>query len=235
LPGTGDPLHLGLGELLEVVSAIEGTVSHEIGRAIGGVELRNVVADDLAERFAIATIATERLHQHRNTGLVLHDQLQHDLIEVRAMIPTIAVGDVHDLLVRGLSAVIAAIDMETRRIEVGERGRQPQPLGRRGGNEAVECCQPSIVQCIEGAPEGVIIEMTGLNAWRNETRDRLMLEKMGDEVERLVDKAQTVEHHGLDRMAGGHNPHFRVLLGGFVNDFSDAEFFKHACDKTKVI
>jgi hypothetical protein len=35
------------------------------------------------------------------------------LVEVRAMIPTIAVGDVHDLFVRSLIAVIPAIDMET--------------------------------------------------------------------------------------------------------------------------
>ena len=62
-----------------------------------------------------------------------------------------------------------------------------------------------------------------------------MLEKMGDEVELLVNKAQTVEHHGFDRMAGGHNPHFRVLLGGSINDFRDAEFFKHARDQTQVI
>jgi len=36
-------------------------------------------------------------------------------------------------------------------------------------------------------------------------------------------------------MTGGHNPHFWVLLGGSINDFSDAEFFKHARDKAKVI
>ena len=149
------------------------------------------------------------------------------------MIPTIAMGDVHDLFVRSLSAVIAAIDMETRRIEMGERGRQPQTRGRRGGNEAVECRHPIVVEGIEGAPEGVIIEMAGLNAWGNEARDRLILEKMGDEVELLVDKAQTVEHHGFDRMAGGHNPHFRVLLGGLINDLRDAEFFKHARDKAQ--
>src|ERR1700757_639839 len=54
-------------------------------------------------------------------------------------------------------------------------------------------------------------------------------------VELLVDKTQTVEHHGFDRMAGGHNTHFRVLLGGPINDFRDAEFFKHARDQTQMI
>jgi len=58
---------------------------------------------------------------------------------------------------------------------------------------------------------------------------------MGDEVELLVEKTQAVEHHGFDRMAGGHNPHSRVLLGGSINDFRDAEFFKHARDQTQVI
>src|SRR5262249_59595659 len=100
--------------------------------------------------------------------------------------------------------------METRRIEMAERGRQPQTRGRRGGNEAVECRHPKVVEGIEGAPEGVIIEMAGLNAWGNEPRDRLVLEKMGDEVELVVEKAQTVEHHGLDRMGGGPKPPFPV-------------------------
>ena len=78
------------------------------------------------------TIATERLHQHRDTGLVLHHQLQHHLVEVRPMIPTIALGDVHDLFVRSLSAVITAIDMKARAYRDGvKRGRQAQTLWPR--------------------------------------------------------------------------------------------------------
>src|SRR5262249_21007401 len=99
---------------------------------------------------------------------------------------------------RRLSAVIPAIDMETRRIEMAKRGRQPQAPGRRGGNEAGEGRHPRLVQCIERAPERVIMEMAGLNAWSNEARDRLMLEKMGDEVALLVDKTEPVEHHSFE-------------------------------------
>jgi hypothetical protein len=77
--------------------------------------------------------------------------------------------------------------------------------------------------------------MAGLNAWGNEARDRLILEKMGHEVELLVDKAETIKHHGFDRMASGHNPHFWVLLRRLVDDLGDPEFFKHACDKAPVI
>ena len=99
----------------------------------------------------------------------------------------------------------------------------------------MECGQPRLVQRIEGAPEGGIIEMTGLHAGGNEARERLVLEKMGHEGELLVEKAQTVEHHGFDRMTGGHNPHFRVLLRRLINDLRNAELFKHSRDQTQVI
>ena len=151
------------------------------------------------------------------------------------MVPTIAMGDVHDLFVRRLRAIIPAIDMKTRRIEMAEHARQPQTRSRRSGNEAVEFRHSKVVKCIQGAPERVIIEMVRLNAWGNEARERLILEKMGDEVELLVEKAQAIEHHGFDRMPGGHNSHFWVLLGGSINDFSDAEFFKHPRDQAQVI
>jgi hypothetical protein len=58
---------------------------------------------------------------------------------------------------------------------------------------------------------------------------------MRHKVELLVDEAQAVEDHGFDGMACGHQTHFRVLLGGFINDFGDTEFFKHARNKAKVI
>jgi len=44
-------------------------------------------------------------------------------------------------------------------------------------------------------------------------RARLILQKMEDEGGLLVEKAQAMEPHGFDRMPGGHNPHFRGLLG----------------------
>jgi hypothetical protein len=36
-------------------------------------------------------------------------------------------------------------------------------------------------------------------------------------------------------MAGGHKPHFRVLLGGAINAFREAQFFKHPRDQIQVI
>jgi hypothetical protein len=76
---------------------------------------------------------------------------------------------------------------------------------------------------------------TILNAWGNETRERLILEKMGHEIELLVDEAQAVQDHDFDRMTYGYQTHFRILLGSLINDLGDAEFFEHTCDKAKVI
>src|SRR5215510_9066248 len=103
------------------------------------------------------------------------------------------------------------------------------------GMSAIEFGHANGVQRIESAPERVIVEMTHLNAWGHEARDGLIVEKMGHEVERLMEKAEAVEHHGFDRMAGGHNPHFRVLLRRLIHNLRDAEFFKHASDQTQVI
>ena len=231
----GDPLKAGIGQLVQMLGAREGPVGHKIGRAGRGVARRHVVADNLAARFAIAPIAPQGLQQQRDTGLVLYDSCQHPLVEVRAMIPTLAVGDVHALFVRSLIAVIPAIDMETRRIEMAARGPQPQTRGRRGGTEAVECRHAKVVEGIEGTPEGVSIAMAGLNAGGNEARERRMLEKMRNKGELLVDKAQPVEDHGFAGMAGGHHPHFRVLLRRLSNNLRDAEFFKHPRDQAQVI
>ena len=102
---TGYPLDLGLGKLLEVVGVLEGTIRHERGRIIRNLSLANRVLHNLAELVRITAIATERLQEHGNARLVCNNQRQHDLIEVRAMIATRALGDVHNLSLGLLVAV----------------------------------------------------------------------------------------------------------------------------------
>ena len=218
-----------------MVGALEGTVGHQRGSPIGGVELRHVGTNDVATHGAIMPLATPGLQQPRDTSLGLHAQLHHDVVEGGAMSPTRAGRDVHALFLRRLSAVIPAIARETRRIEMAARGRQPQAPGRRGGNEAGECRPPRRGQRIERAPERVIMEMAGLHAWGNEARERRSLAKMGDEVARVVEKTAPVEHQSCDGMASRHNAHGRVLLRRLVDDRGDAEFVTHACDQAQVI
>jgi hypothetical protein len=106
-----------MGERLEVGFTIEGAISDEIGGAIGGVPWGDVFTDDMADRFPITTIPTQRFYQDRNTSWVRDDPLEHHVVEVGSMIPAIPPREVHDLFCRLLAAVIVAIDREAGAIK----------------------------------------------------------------------------------------------------------------------
>ena len=132
----------------------------------------------LAEVVRVTTIAIEGLHQHGNTAWC--STIKSSITWLRSgRWSHVAAGDVNDMLPRLLITVIAAIDMEARTVEMGERGCQAQTLGRRGGNEAVEFGHANGVRRIESSPERVIVEMARLNAGGNEARERLLWKKWG--------------------------------------------------------
>jgi len=226
---------VGFGKLLEVGVTLEGTIRHQIRGAIGRVQLRNMLTDDVAKRFPITAIATERLHQHGNARLVLDNQLQHDLVEVRAMIATITFRDVHDVLRGRLITVIAPINMKARTVEVRIARTQSQPLCGSRCNEAVEFGDSISVERIQGTTKGVIVELFGGNAGRNEAGGGLILEEPGDKIEGLIDKPQAIEHHRFDSLTYREVPHFWVLVGGLIEDVANAEFIEHASDKAEVV
>jgi hypothetical protein len=91
------------------------------------------------------------------------------------------------------------------------------------------------VERIPGPSERVIVERARWPARGDEARARLVLKKMGDEVELRVDEAQAMKDHGLDRMADGPYTHGRILLGSLSKDLGDAELCKHARDQAQVI
>src|SRR5215475_9830205 len=62
-----------------------------------------------------------------------------------------------------------------------------------------------------------------------------MRAKMGHAVPLWVEQAETVEHHGFDRLAGGHNPPCWGWLRRLVDDLGDPECFNHAGDQAQVI
>src|SRR5687768_6315963 len=68
------------------VCAIEGTIGHPRGGAVGEGSRRNRLLDDRADRVGITAVAAERLHQEGDTRVVFHAQLHHHLVEVRPMI-----------------------------------------------------------------------------------------------------------------------------------------------------
>jgi hypothetical protein len=231
----GQPRALSRGELVEGVGGIEGTISDQRGRTLRGLSRGHRVLDPLAARVRLTAIATQRLPQDRNAGVVLDHQLQHHVGEVRPMIPAVASGDVHDLRIGLFLTVITAVDVKAGAIEVGT-GRGPsQTLGRRGGQETVACRDPVVIEGIQGTTEGIIMELCRGDAGRHESRGGLMLQAPGDAVERLVDQPQAIEHHRFDGFPDGEVSHFRVLLRRFVYDVAYTKFVKHARDEAKVI
>jgi hypothetical protein len=154
---------VGRGKRLEVVCTIEGTIGPQTCRAIGGLQLVNRRADDLANVFGLTALATEGLHQYRATGLMLHHQRSHPLLAIRPMLTAVAAGDLDDVLARVFLAVLATIARETGRIARGQAWRQAQPLRGGGGHETVACRHPSGIEGLEGASQGLIVEMLGVN------------------------------------------------------------------------
>jgi hypothetical protein len=194
-----------------------------------------MVGDDSAEVLRVTTLPTAGLHQHGNPGVVFDNQVQHHLIAVGALIATVAAGNMDDRLLRLLVTVVAAIDMNTGAIEMGQAGRKPQTCGSGRGKEAVEFRHPVIVKRIPRTAERVIIAMVRLNTRGDASRERLVLKKMRHQGKPLVDKAQAIQDHGFDGMACSDNPHCRVVLRCLINNLSDTKCFKHACDEPQVI
>jgi hypothetical protein len=232
---TGNPLHRGFGALLEVVFTREGTIGDKIGGTISRLSLRQIRLDDRPKLFHITAMATEGLHQDRKASLMLANELQHPLMQVRPMLSAVAAGAVHHRRLGLLLTVIAAVDVTARAIERHNGRGSSQAFRRGGGNEAVECRHPIVIEGVQGTTESLIIELGGDHAGRHEAGGGLMLEEPGDEGERVLDKSQAIEPHGFDRFPDGEVAHFRVLLGRFVNDIAHAKFVKHARDEAEVI
>jgi len=232
---TGAPRSTRLGELGQGLCARERPGGAQARRARGARQLGPMGGDELAEGVRVTTLALEGLQQPGQPGLVGNHQGQPPVVEGRALLPTGATGEGQARLPRLLITVRAAIDMEARTVERSAPGGQAPTRGRRGGNEAGECGHANGVQRRESAPECVIVEMARLHAWGKAARARLMLETMGHEIARVMEKAEAVEPQGFARMTGGHKPPCRGLRGGSLHDCSDATCCKHGCDQTHVL
>jgi hypothetical protein len=122
----GDPRDPRRTEFLEVLFAIEGAICDEVGRAIGRLEWRDVLGDDLTKVLSVAPMATEGFHAEGHPGLVHYHEVQHHLVEVRAIIEAVATRAVNHLCLRFLSPVVASIDLEASAIDMGKGRASPR-------------------------------------------------------------------------------------------------------------
>ena len=167
--------------------------------------------------------------------MVCDNQVRHRLVEVQSLIPTVAPGDMPDVLIRLLVAIVAPIDMNTGAIEMCNAGRQAQALRRGRRHEAAQFGHPSGIEGLQGPTQGVIVELRGSHAGRNELRGRLVRKEARREVEHLVDQPQASEHHCLDGFTLGAASRVRVLVRGVVEDVAYAELVEHASHKAEVV
>src|SRR5688500_15065626 len=138
------------------------------------------------------------------------------------VVTAIARSETHDPLRGRLLAVVAPIDMKARRVEMAIGGGPSETVGRAGRNQAVEFGDAIAVERIKGAAQGIIVELLGGHARRNESVGGLILEEHGNQIEGLIDKAQAVEDHGFDGFSHGQVTSLRVLLGGLIQAVANA-------------
>jgi hypothetical protein len=175
------------------------------------------------------------LHEQRNPRLVLHNEVEHDLVKVRTMLAAVTPGDMNHLGLRLLSTVVAPINMEAGALEMHKGRRQPEALRRGGRDKTVAFRDAIVVQQVQGTSQGVIVEMLGLDPGGDKARRRFILKKPRYEVELLVDKAKPIEDHGFDGVTDGDNTGLRHMLYRPVKHVANAQFIKHPGHEPEMI
>ena len=230
----GHPRALRLGELLEVVGGIEGTISDQRGRPRRGVSLGQMVLDHRAARVRLTAMATQRWPQDRQAGLGLDHPRQPPVVEVTPRLPAVASGAGHDRRLGLLRTVITAVNGHAGAIAGGTGRGHSQTRGRGGGHETVEGRDPGVLAGIHGTTAGIISALGRGNAGRHASRGGRRLEAPGDEGARLVETPQAIAHHRVDRVPDGELAHVRVLWRRLVSDVAHAKFVNHARDEASV-
>jgi len=150
------------------------------------------------------------------------------------VISTIASDDGHDLLVQELVTVVESVNMEAGRVEMRLGGDESQPLGSTHRNQTVEFGHTIGIEGIQGTPQGVVIELGRGHPRRNESRRGLIMEEAGDQIKRMIDKPQAIEHHRFDSLLDSEVSHFWGLLGRLIENCTDTEFIEHARNKAEM-
>jgi hypothetical protein len=166
---------------------------------------------------------------------MLHHQVQQDVVELRAMIPAIAAGEVHAVGVRLRPTIGAAIDLKAGAFEMAKRRGPPQPSGRSGGQEPRERCHPIRSQCLQGAPESLIMAGVGVARWRQPPVSGVVVKNHRAHVEVVVHNASAMEDHGLDGVPDRHTSPLGVVRRPWVDDAATTAFVEHASDQAEMV
>jgi hypothetical protein len=137
-------------------------------------------------------MSAEWFHAHWHTRWMFYHQRQHARMEIGAMIAAVALRHVHDRRLGFFRTVIAPIDVETRRVQVGIPRLAAHPPRRRRRNQAIERRDAKVVEGIQGASEHVVIALGGSDPRPTEALGRFRLKKARDQGELRIDKTSTM-------------------------------------------
>ena len=163
-------------------------------------------------------------------------EVEHDLVELGAVVAAITLADVDDALGRlGVLTVVAAIDVKARRVEVDHATGEAEHAGRVGGEIAEELGDAGLVERVEGAAERVVVEVLRQDAGPEEALGGLGFKEAGDEVEPLINEAQAVEDHGFDGQSRRDVSLLVVLRDAGVDALGDLKLIAHGGDEAEVV
>ena len=232
---TGAPRAPRVRQWLEVLRTVQGAIGHHVRRAIGGLPRGHVWRDDVPAGGGVTGSATARLQQPWHASLMLHHHVQQDLMQVGSMLAAVATGAVHAVGVRLRGTVVAAIDVETRALAMGQGGGSPQPLSGVGSHATGACCDAVLRERIPGAAPRIIMEMLGFDPGGDASLRRCVLQAHRHTREGLVHTAEPMEDHRFDGVAHGDKPGLRVLRCRPVTPVANAACVEHPCHTPQMI
>ncbi len=104
---------------------------------------------------------------------------------------------------------------------------QAQPLAGLTADTGKEHGHVSLVEAVQGPPQGIVVQVLGQNARTDQAFGGLVHEELGGQVEGLIGKAQAVEDHRFHGLADRHLA-LGVILGDLpVYNFTDPQFIDH--------
>ena len=214
---------------------VQGAIGAQILQPDIDLELTEVGLDRIAETDLIAAVAVERVHQQGNSGLPFHDQLQHHLIQIRAVVTAVAAGDLHHAVFRLGFTVVLAVSVKTGGIQMAEATDQTQPLDRLDGQHRIQFIHAVLVQLIQMPAQHIVVEVLRLNPWAQQPVQRFALEEVRGQIQGPIHKTQAIQDHGLDSGAHGHRPFVTVLYDHAINQFGYPEFVAHPGHHSQMI
>jgi hypothetical protein len=158
---TGAPMRLRIGTLLAVLGTLEGPVGDTTRCARGELQRRHRGGAEVATVRPVTTLPTAGRQQHGNAGLVGDQQLQHAVVAVWALSPTVAAGDVHAVRLRLRVTVVAPRNMQPGALALRHAGGPSQPRRSGRGHAAVAGRPPNGRKGLQGPAAGVIGQRRG--------------------------------------------------------------------------